>query len=295
MAFVVLVAAASPATALAQEPSAYDRLVDEALAEFEAGHYEEALSAFEQAYKEKPSARALRGVAKALFELRSYARCVATIERALATEVDPLPENLRADLESLKTRALRFVGDVAVTITPSRATVVIDGRAMTSGTTRALDVGTHTVEASAPDHHPLARRFEIHGRETTTLTLALDPVGVVAPAPSPAGSSTDSRTLPLALTIGAVVLATGAVVGSSVWLADRVDAVDRCNDAAAAGARCANEGPVAFQQNAATGTVILSGGALVVSAVALWFVLRGDQRGAPATPATRAMTTAMAF
>jgi hypothetical protein len=269
---------------MAQDASAYDRLVDEAVAEFEAGHYEEALSAFEQAYKEKPSARALRGVAKALFELRSYARCVATIDRALASDVEPLPENLRADLEALKTRALRFVGEASIEVTPSNATVLLDGQPIPPGTARALDVGTHTVDASAPDHQSVTRRFEVHGRETTKVTIALDPIRPPASPPSPPTPS-DSRTIPLVLSIGAVVLSTAAIVGSSIWLVDRVDAVDRCNSAAASGARCANDGSIAFQQNAATGTVILSGGALVVSAVALYFVLRGERRSPPTTSA----------
>jgi hypothetical protein len=284
VATVVALAMTSPA--MAQEPSAYDRLVDEAVAEFEAGHYEEALSAFEQAYKEKPSARALRGVAKALFELRSYARCVATIDRALASEVDALPENLRADLEALKTRALRFVGDASIEVTPSNATVLLDGQAITPGAAHALDVGTHTVEASAADHQPATRRFEIHGRETTKVRIALDPI---RRAPPETITPSENRTVPLVLSVGAVVLSTGALVGSSIWLVDRVDAVDRCNSAAASGARCANEGSIAFQQNAATGTLVLSGGALIVSAVALYFVLRGDRRAPAAT------TTAMAW
>lgn len=279
VALVVGLAATRPAVAFADAPSAYERLVDEALAEFEAGHYEEALSAFEQAYKEKPSARALRGVAKAQFELRFYARCVATIDRALETDVDPLPENLRTDLESLRTRALRFVGQASVTVTPSDATVLLDGQAIPSGTSHALDVGMHTVEASAPDHHPMTRRFEVHGRETTSVVLSLEPMRAVLPLPPPNVAPAESRVVPLVLTIGAVVLSTSAVVGSSIWLVDRADAVDRCNGAAGAGARCANEGSIAFQQNAATGTVVLSGAALVVSAVALYVVMRGgDQR-----------------
>jgi hypothetical protein len=286
-ALFVGLAATSPAIALAQQPSSYERLVDEALAEFDAGHFEEALAAFEQAYKEKPSARALRGVAKALFELRSYARCVTTIDRALASDVDPLPENLRADLESLKARALRFVGEASIDVTPSHATLLLDGQAVAAGTARALDVGAHTVEASAPDHHPQTRRFEIHGRETTKVSITLEPIRVAPPVERPV-TPTDNRTVPLVLSVGALVLSTGAIVGSSIWLVDRADAVDRCNDAAAAGAHCANEGSIAFQQNAATGTLVLSAGAFAVSAVALWFVLRGDKR----TPAT---TTAMAW
>ena len=288
-ALVVGLAATSPALAQEAPPprSTYDRLVDEALSEFDAGHYEEALSAFEQAYKEKPSARALRGVAKALFELRSYVRCVDAIDRALASDVDPLPENLRADLESLKARALTFVGHVSIDVTPIDATVLLDGAAVTggSGTGRMLEVGTHTIEASAPDHHSQTRRFEIHGRETTKVSIVLERVRVAPPTPvQPA----ESRTVPLVLSIGGLALSTVAIVGSSIWLVDRADAVDRCNDVAAAGARCSNEDSIAFQQNAATGTLVISAGAFAVSAVALWFVLRGDRR----TPAT---TTASAW
>lgn len=282
---VALILAMSPTIAHAQdarERSTYDRLVDEALSEFDAGHYEEALSAFEQAYKEKPSARALRGVAKALFELRSYVRCVAAIDRALASDVDPLPENLRADLEGLKERALRFVGEATIEVEPPNATLLVDGRATTPRTAIRLEVGAHTVEASAPDHQSQTRRFEIHGRETTAVTIGLEPIRVAPPLQV---TPNDSRTVPLVLSIGAIVLSTGAIVASSIWLVDRADAVDRCNDAAAAGARCANEGSIAFQQNAATGTLVISSAALVASGVALWFVLRGDKRAQPTTTA----------
>jgi hypothetical protein len=287
-AIVVGLAAMCPSPAFAQEPSHYDRLVDEALSEFEAGHYEEALSVFEQAYEERPSARALRGVAKALFELRAYARCIVAIDRALASDVDPLPESLRADLESLKARALTFVGEATIEVTPSHATLFLDGQAITPGNARTLEVGTHTVEASAPDHHPQVRRFEIHGRQTTKVAITLEPVRLAPPVAEPVTAS-DNRTLPLVLSVGALVLSTGAIVGSSIWLVDRADAVDRCNGAAASGARCANEGSIAFQKNAATGTVVLSAGALAVSAVALWFVLRGDKRAPPPMAAMAAM------
>jgi hypothetical protein len=115
------------------------------------------------------------------------------------------------------------------------------------------------------------------------VSIALEPIR--AARPSVPVAAPENRTVPLVLSVGAIVLSTGALVGSSIWLVDRADAVDRCNDAAASGARCSNEGSIAFQQNAATGTVVLSGGALVASAVALWFVLRGDRR-APVTTAT---------
>jgi hypothetical protein len=281
---VVAFLGAAPAVAAAQEPaparSEYDRLVDEALAEFDAGRFEEAVSAFEQAYKVKPSARALRGVAKALFELRSYARCVATIDDALASDVEPLTGSLREDLESLRARALHFVGQAIIEVAPDTATVVLDGEVITvtPGAPRVVDVGTHTLEASAPDHHPQRRKLEIHGGEVTRVAVRLDPVRAILSPSAPTPPSSDAgRTLPLALTIGAAVASTAAVVGSSIWLVDRDLAVDRCNEAAATGARCANADSIAFQRNAATWTLGLSGAALVASAVAFVFVLRSDK------------------
>jgi len=262
-----------------EERSEYDRLVDEALAEFDDGHYEEALSAFEQAYKVKPSARALRGVAKALFELRAYARCVATIDRALASQDEPLTGALRADVESLRERAMHFVGEAIVDVTPAEATVVLDGEAIAAPFSRVVDVGPHTLDVSAPDHHPQSRRFEIHGGETTRVNVRLDRVQtapIVVPPPA-----SENRTVPLILSIAGIVASTGALVGSSIWFVDRGTAVDRCNEAAGAGARCANADSIAFQRNASGWTVAVSGAALVASAFALVVVLRGgDKRSA---------------
>jgi hypothetical protein len=257
----------------AQERTEYERLVDEALAEFETSHFEEALSAFEQAYKIKPSARALRGVAKALFELRSYARCVAAIDRALASDVEPLTGSLRADLESLRTRARHFVGEAVFDVTPASTTVALDGEVVdvASTTPRVVDVGPHTLEVSAPDHHPQRRRFEIHGGEVTRVRVRLDPVrSVGAPVAAPP-SGIEGRTGQLVLGISAVVASTAAVVGSSLWFVDRGQAVDRCDEAAGVGARCANADSVAFQRNVATWTLGLSSIALVASTVALVF------------------------
>jgi hypothetical protein len=293
--FLIFAATTHSVVAWAREPAAptqkseYDRLVDEALAEFDAGHFEEALSAFEQAYKVHPSARALRGVAKALFELRSYARCVATIDRALASDVDPLSGTLRSDLESLKARALHFVGEAVIEIVPESATVLLDGEAVEvhGSVSRVVDVGPHTLEVSASDHHPQRRKFEIHGGEVTRITVRLDPVVTLVNPPAPPPLSGDARTAPLVLSIGAVAASTIAIVGSSIWVVDRASAVDSCNEAAGVGARCANADSIAFQRNAATWTLVVSGAALVASTVALVLVVRGEKK-TPARAATAA-------
>jgi hypothetical protein len=256
-----------PVVASAQDASEYERLVDEAVSEFDAGHFDEALSAFEQAYKVKPSARALRGVAKALFELRLYSRCIGVIDRALASDVDPLTDSLRADLESLKARALRFVGELAVDIAPAGATILLDSAPIDRNA--PLEVGPHTLDASAPGFESQHRKVEIHGGEVTRLSLRLEPIRVASPPPRAEG-----RSVPLAFGIGAVVASTVAVVGSSIWFVDRGDAVGRCDDAAGAGARCANADSIVFQRDISTWTLSLSSAALVASAVALFVVLR---------------------
>lgn len=290
---VAAVAASGPGVARADdaEPtkSEYDRLVDEALAEFDAGHFEEALSAFEQAYKVKSSARALRGVAKALFELRSYARCVQAIDRALASDVEPVTFALREDLESLRARALHFVGKAIIDVVPATATVVLDGEAIdvnaAKAALRVVDVGAHTLEASAPDHQPQRRRFEIHGGELTRVVVRLDPVRTITALPprETSPSPSEGRAPPLLLAIGALAASTAVLVGSSIWFVDRGVAVGRCDDAAGVGARCANADSIAFERSVATWTLALSGAAVVASSVLLVVVLRGERRPAPRT------------
>jgi tetratricopeptide (TPR) repeat protein len=252
----------------------YDELIDEALAEFDAGHFEEALAAFEQAYDAKPSARALRGVAKTLFELRSYARCVATIDRALATDTEPLTGALRADLEALRARALRFVGRVAIDVKPASATAVLDGKPidLRGAAPLVLDVGRHSLEVTAPDHHPARRIFEVRGGDVSRIAVELQPVPKVVAA----GASGDGRSTSIALALGALGASATGVVASSLWRVDRDAAVERCNEAASLGARCANADAVAFQRDASAWAIGLSGAATVASALALVLVLRAD-------------------
>lgn len=275
----------TPGVARPDTPAAYERIIDDAVAEFAAGHFEEALAAFEQAHKTKPSARALRGAAKALFELRKYARCLDVIDQALVTEDDPLTETLRADLESLQTRARRFVGRVSIVVVPESAKVQLDGgvglsrQEMSRGV--ALDVGSHVLDVTAADHVPQRRTFEVHGGEESRVAVALEssvPYATLRPVIKPTREDQHS-VVPIVLGVGGVVASLAAVVGTSIWFVDRGDAVGRCNDAASVGASCANADSIAFQRNVATVSLSVSILAVAASAVSLWFVAR--DRGEP--------------
>lgn len=261
------IASAEPA------PDPYGRLVTEALTEYDGGRFEEALTLFEQAYAAKPSARAERGMAKALFELRAYVRCIVAIDDALAGTVDPLPDPLRSELRGLRERAARFVGRVAVAVVPPGANVVIDGRPLVLGSdgTAVLEVGPHVFEVSAPDHRTARRSIDVRGGKASRVAIDLEPIPAAGGAPR---TDEPSRVMPVALLMTAGALSVAGVVVSSLWFVDRNSATDRCADAARNGARCDNGESVVFQRNAALATIALSSVAIVASGVGLFFALR---------------------
>ncbi len=256
-------------TALAQVGD-YDRLIDAALTEFGSGRYEEALTLFEQAYAKKPSARAQRGMAKALFELRAYSRCVSTLETALANPLEPLTGSLRDDASALRDRAQHFVGRALVGVTPSGAQLLVDGRPATCQPPVgcALDLGPHTFHLAAADYQPTERVIEIRPRVTTEVRLQLAPV----PKASAAVASPPSRAVPVGLAIGTTALAAAGVVASTLWLVDRSSATQRCNEAAAVGASCANSNAVAAQRDASMWALGGSAAGLAASVVVLVLV-----------------------
>ncbi len=257
--------APSVVTAAEPEPrTRYQQLVSEALVEFEASRYEEALVLFEHAYAEKPSARALRGIAKTLFELRAYARSLQAIDDALASPLDPLTGTLRDDLVALRERTTRFVGRAVVTTVPRATLLLIDGTERTCAPAKGclLDMGPHTLRASAPGYESFERTLNIHSMAPVTLGVRLVPVRDAMAKPP-------SRLVPIGLGIAATTVSTAGLLVSILWFADRDAAVSRCNEAAAVGARCGNASSVATQRDASAWTVGLSSAALAASVAGL--------------------------
>jgi outer membrane protein assembly factor BamD (BamD/ComL family) len=72
--FVLLIAVGAAATARAadDDTTPVSVLIGDAVAEYEAGHYQEARALFRQAHEKQPTARTLRGIGMASFELRDY-------------------------------------------------------------------------------------------------------------------------------------------------------------------------------------------------------------------------------
>lgn len=270
-AWVVLVATATAAAQPVEDAERFRALVLEAIADYDAGLYAEALATFEQAYALRPSARVLRGIGMCRFEQRRYAEALTAIDQALASEVDPLEGDLRAEVVALRERAARYVGSVRLVVDPASAEVRIDGRIVTENVL-TLDVGDHEVVVSAPGMRTEERTVSVMPSEESPLRVTLSsgvehtvievPVSVPAPVPSDATAWAVPGVL-------LAVVGVGGVIGGAGWLVNRDAAVGVCADAVRRGTECLNAAPIVLQRDLAAVTVGISAAALTAGAVVL--------------------------
>ncbi len=179
LALALLAAPRLVAAQPAAEPAAYRPLVEEAVAEYEASNFEEARSLFTKAIAIYPSARALRGLGMVEFELRNYGDSAADLERALASEAQPLQGELRAEAERLLTRARGFLARVNVSVEPASAIVSVDHRATQLGVDGSLllELGDHLLEFQAAGYRPAERVLKVRGGEQLSLHILMRPEG----------------------------------------------------------------------------------------------------------------------
>jgi tetratricopeptide (TPR) repeat protein len=165
------------AVALAEDegPPAYREAVEHALAEYGAKNYEEARTLFARAHAIAPSARTLRGMGMAAFELRRYPESVERLEAALRSNTRPLQGELRAETEALLERARGFVATVSVTLRPAAAVLVVDGNEVDASGPLTLPLGEHELEARLPGYGSERRKVHLSGGELLRVQLVLSP------------------------------------------------------------------------------------------------------------------------
>ena len=155
---------AQPLSAEGRETGAYRNAIDSALAEFELGNYAEAREHFRVAHGLDPSARTLRGLGIAEFELRNYPDSVLLLEQALASEIKPLTADMRTQVENVLRRARGYVGEISIHHTPSSAEVAINGQpANMSDAAVLLPVGDHVLEFTATGYVTQRRSISVKG------------------------------------------------------------------------------------------------------------------------------------
>jgi tetratricopeptide (TPR) repeat protein len=284
LAALVIVLARAPAGA--QEAS-YQALVDEAIGEFDARRYAEARALFERAHAIAPSARTLRGIGVASFELGDWVTAHRALTAALADPRRPLAPPQADDARELIARAARFLGRYRVTTEPRGASFEIDARAAIIEPDGSLIVtlGEHLIVARAEGYRDESATVFVRGGEDEELRLVLEreiaeiePPPIV-PAPPPIVSAPPPLPPPapradpvpaiVVLALGGGAAASASIVGLTWWLSMDQE-ISTC---ARAGLACRNAGALSERRDISAGTTIglaLAGVAALAAGAFLW-------------------------
>ncbi|MGC4063487.1 MAG: serine/threonine-protein kinase [Polyangiaceae bacterium] len=150
---------------------------------YEDRNYDGALAEFEAAYARFPSASALQNVALCQKQLYRYSEAKETLLRLLATHGNELTPKERATVREAVAELASLVGSVRLTVSPSSATVSLDGRTLNPAELAqplSLDVGEHRIVAEADGFAPLVRAFRVSGGHVESVALTLvETTGVV--------------------------------------------------------------------------------------------------------------------
>lgn len=206
--------------AAAEAEASYERLVNEAFAEYEAHRYEEALALFNKAHALLPNARSLRAMALAEYELRRYVACVAHLQEALASQVKPITGDLRRQTEDVLRKAEVYVARVLVQVLPTtaRARITVDDAPsvpVPADAALVLQVGEHLVVVDASGFEPVHQTLVVAAGGEQTLRVVLRPISAAperALAPSPAAAASVWHSPWLWTGVGAAVVG-GVVLG----------------------------------------------------------------------------------
>ncbi|HJL19832.1 MAG TPA: hypothetical protein RMH99_29485 [Sandaracinaceae bacterium LLY-WYZ-13_1] len=290
LAVILLSAASADAQPEGEPPEAYREAILGAVEEFQAGRWSEARALFLRAHEIMPNARTFRGIGLASFEMREYAEAHRALTRALADERRPLSDEHRAHARELLERCRTFTGRYALAITPSDAEVELqlDGAPVEPhGGVLVVNIGTHTLVATAPGFEPRTRRLSVRGGEEASLRLALEATvggtagrddgtgergassGAGAAVVPPDGSGAGAEGPVVALVAGAV-LAAGAA-GAGVYWNDREEQLGACGD-------CGSRPSLWSERDWARGVTLgaVGAGATALALGVLWLALEGD-------------------
>lgn len=293
--FFTLLIATVTTTAQAAEDEAtpVSVLIGDAVAEYDAGHFQEARALFRQAHERQPTARTLRGIGMCSFELRDYVEATRSLGASLRETRRPLTNEQKRHAELLLARAHTFVGRFTMKIKPANASLFVDGHPaeLEPDGVMLLSFGRHQLSLRCASCAPTEKEQEItvSGGEHREIELAL----AAAPPPPPpdlsgngtsgngtSGAAGGTLTQPggeadtsagqgsthLWFTGAAIAAALGAGGSALLWH-DQQHQLDLCDDAIDAGKQCTGQSTVEDRRKLAIGMTIGFGAAAVISGV----------------------------
>lgn len=268
----------------------YRQLVQQALDEFQRGNWDEAAGLFAQAHRLSPSARTLRGMGLSAFEGRRYVAALEHLRAALLSQVNPLTDKQRQEVQDTISRAEHYVAKLQLTVVPESAEVWVNGETIpASGGERLilLDPGLVEIRASSPGHQLALRQLRMVSGAHQHLELRLAPASAapVAATSTPPEARAGGGSFPYS-TLGwlSVGLAGASGVGSVVaWRVREGAAKDynakQCRNSGAMDERSSDCDGLENQVSSAETAIVItaiSAGVFIGTAV-LFFVLDGTQ------------------
>lgn len=169
--------ASAPSLASAQEPTAEQRaqartLYAQGQTEFAAHHYQQALDAFQGAFRQVPNPVVLLGVASAQEQLGQRTEARLTLERYLILRPDA-PDRASVE-ERIAALPAPTTGTVHVACTPAGASIELDGHAIGTGTAETTTTpGSHEIHIALTGHEPITRRIDVTAGHRVDLELTL--------------------------------------------------------------------------------------------------------------------------
>jgi tetratricopeptide (TPR) repeat protein len=163
------------------QESEYQKVIKEAIVEYEAGRFDEAGRLFEEAHAIRPSARTLRGIGMVAFGARDYARAVEALEKSLVDKRRPLSAQMHEHVAILLQKAKLFVSRFTLRIDPPREDVVltIDGNSAKLSQSRELLInpGDHQLVITTNGYKTEIRNIVAVSGKKNELTVQLVPLG----------------------------------------------------------------------------------------------------------------------
>jgi tetratricopeptide (TPR) repeat protein len=213
----------------------YEAALAEALEAHARGDYAQARIFMERAHSLDPSARTLRGLGIVAFAQGRHLESIRYLDAALASDVKPLPPDLRAGVDELLAHAWGQVASFEIVIEPS-GTFWVDGRSpdFYAPNRVVLSPGAHLIRARAPSRADYELQVEAKAgdRRTLQIVLARPPEPVVvervldAPENDPFWNPRKRR---FAWISGATLIGAGAAVYGLAY-ARLDDIADRCRN-----------------------------------------------------------------
>lgn len=256
----------------------YRKAIKDGVAEYEARHFEEALSYFRKAHQVYPNARTYRGIGMASFELRDYVTAVRSLTAALDDQRKPLSPDQRKETQDLIDRCRLFVAVYTLKISPPEAQTIVDANPaeLEPDGTLMLGLGVHTIEARLKGHRTRSLSVPVRGGERKELQIALEPTATVprqpqaeplpttngAPEPTPAPIAKDTGSTAWFVAGGASAVAT---VAAGIYWGLRNSELSSCRNPppGVLPKPCKNESTIKMEWNAGAAMTIAAGAATV--------------------------------